>query len=422
MIDTVKRIDVTSKRTWALGAIGGLLLLVLISLSSIFEMLDSSEVMVIQYPNGKLQTFVEPGWYGQYFGSVTKYPLQSQFSFSSNADQGSPADESMPIRFNDGGHANISGVVRWEMPIDDAHLIALHRKFHSPQAIEQQLVRPAIENAIFTTGPLMSSTESAAEKRNDLQQYLQDQSRNGPYKTHVVTVKVIDPLSNTEKTVNAAEIVTDEKGVPVREGSSNVAQYGINLLPMTINKVKYEDTIEQQIKKRQESIQAVQQSTANALRAEQDAITTAKQGEANAAKTKWEQEAIKAQQVTKAQQEKEVAELNAQRELQVATLAAQQAAQYKQQQILIGQGDAEKQRLVMAANGALDAKLAAYVEVQKAYATALGEYKGAWVPTIVSGGNASAAGSGASQMIDLLSAKTAKDLALDFTINKSTSN
>ena len=265
----------TYKKMLSLIGIGIGTLVLLVSLGSIVETLDSTEYMIIQYPNGTLVAATEPGWYGQWFGKVQKYPMRKQFSFSSFSDQGSTKDESIPIRFNDGGHANVSGVVSWEMPSDKEHLIKIHRKFGNSVAIEQQLIRTAIESATFTTGPLMSSTESAAEKRNDLQQYLQDQAKNGPYKTHIVTIKVTDPLSGQEKTVNAAEIVLDDTGKPVRENASNVFEFGVNLLPITINRVKYDDAIEEQITKRQQSIQSVQQAQANALKAEQDAITAA---------------------------------------------------------------------------------------------------------------------------------------------------
>ncbi len=337
----------STNKIWSLSIIGGLTLIAIISLGKIFEELDSKEVMVIQYPSGTLTAFTDPGWHTQLFGSVQHYPRRSQFSFSSATDQGTGKDESIKIRFNDGGHAWLSGVVSWEMPLKSEDLIRIHRSFGSAAAIEQQLVRTAIESATFTTGPLMSSTQSAAEKRNDLQQFLQDQAKNGPYKTRSVSVKVLDPLSGVEKTVDAAEIVKDDKGVVVRENQSNVVEFAVNLLPMTISNVKYESAIELQISARQAAIQSVQQAQANALKAEQDAITVTKQGEATAATAKWAQETIKAKEVTKAQQEKEVAELAAQRELQVATLAAQQAVQYKAQQIAIGQGNSEKMRLEM---------------------------------------------------------------------------
>ena len=377
-------------------------------ISNSVEMLDSTEIMVIQYPNGTLLAAVEPGWYTQWFGSVTKYPLRSQFSFSSALDQGAARDESLKLRFNDGGHANLSGVVSWEMPVDHDHLIMIHRKFGNIKSVEQQIIRPTLESAAYTSGPLMSSTESAAEKRNMLLQYMQDQAKNGTYQTRTVTLKVPDPLTGVEKTVNAAEIVM-VGGIPVREQESAAKVFGINLLPMTINQIKYDNAIETQITQRQVSIQGVQIAQANALKAEQDAITAEKLGQAEAAKAKWAQEAIKAQKITEAQQF-----------LEVATLEAKQAEQYKNKQILEGQGNAEKKRLEMQANGALDQKLEAYVDIQKAYAQAIGNYKGAWVPQIVTGGAAGGtAGSGAQQMIDLLTIKAAKDLGIDMSIEGS---
>lgn len=381
------------------GAIGLIWLL-----SNCVEMLDSTDIMVIQYPNGKLVAAVEPGWYMQWFGSVTKYPLRSQFSFSAALDQGEARNESLKLRFNDGGHANVSGVVSWEMPVDHENLIRLHRKFGNIKSVEQQIIRPTLESAAYTSGPLMSSTESAAEKRNLLLQYMQDQAKNGTYQTRTVSLKVPDPLTGIEKTVNAAEIVL-QGGIPVREQDSAAKVFGINLLPMTINQIKYDDAIEAQITQRQVSIQAVQIAQANALKAEQDAITAEKLGQAEAAKAKWAQEAIKAQKITEAQQF-----------LEVATLEAKQAEQYKAKQILEGQGNAEKKRLEMEANGALDQKLEAYVAVQKAYADAIGQYQGAWVPQIVTGGAGGQAASGAQQLIDLLSVKTARDLGLDMSI------
>lgn len=402
----------STNKMWSLGISAALLIIVMASIGSIVETLDSTEEMVIQYPNGTLIPATEPGWYMQWFGSVQKYPLRSQFSFSSATDQGAATDESVIVRFNDGGHANISGVDSWEMPVDHEQLKNIHRKFGSPKAIEQQIIRPTIESAAYTSGPLMSSTESAAEKRNLLLQYMQDQAKNGPYQTRTVTLKVIDPLTQAEKTVNAAEIVIGKDGLPVRENESSATMFGIKLLPMTINRIKYDGEIEKQITSRQVAIQGVQIAQANALKAEQDAITAAKQGEANSATAKWAQEALKATAVTLAEQEAAVATLNAKRDLDVAMLATKEAEQYKQKQILEGTGDAEKKKLIMAANGSLDQKLAAWVDVQKAYATAIGTYTGSWVPQIVTGGN-SVAASGAQQLIDMLSVKTAKDLALD---------
>jgi hypothetical protein len=146
----------------------------------------------------------------------------------------------------------------------------------------------------------------------------------------------------------------------------------------------------------------VQTAIAKAREAEQNAITAAKEGEAAAAQAKWQQEVFKAKAVTEAEQKREVAKL----EMEAAEF-------YKKEQILRGEGDAERKRLVMQADGALEQKLAAYVDVMKAFAPEIGKQR--WVPEVVYGTGAAGAGSGSSatQLIDMLSVKTARDLALD---------
>ena len=146
----------------------------------------------------------------------------------------------------------------------------------------------------------------------------------------------------------------------------------------------------------------VQTSIASAKKAEQNAITVAKEGEANAARAKWGQEVIKAQKVTEAEQQKEVARLN------------KEAAGFKkQEQILLGQGEAERKKLVMNANGALDAKLEAYVQTQKIWAEALSKYGGNIVPSTVLGNSGYAGGNAFNQFMEMITAKTAKDFSLD---------
>ena len=89
---------------WQRLAIGAatvvVLILCLVGLSNVLVHLDAKEVMVIQYPSGTLRVCTQPGYYGQWFGTVTKYRKRSQFWFSSTPDQGRPADESIAVRFN----------------------------------------------------------------------------------------------------------------------------------------------------------------------------------------------------------------------------------------------------------------------------------------------------------------------------------
>jgi hypothetical protein len=129
---------------------------------------------------------------------------------------------------------------------------------------------------------------------------------------------------------------------------------------------------------------------------------------------KYKAEVEKETAVVDAQREKEVAETNAQRELEVAKLQKDAAEQTKQKDILLGQGESERRRLVLAADGALKQKLDAYQAVQAKWAEAFAARK---VPTTVFGGGAGAAGSDSDvqALMQLLTVKTARDLSLDTT-------
>ena len=146
----------------------------------------------------------------------------------------------------------------------------------------------------------------------------------------------------------------------------------------------------------------VQTSIADAKKAEQRAITVAKNGEADAAAAKWEQEVIKAKAVTEAQQK-----------LEVAKLERQAAEQNKMKNILEGQGEAERKRLAMQANGALEQKLETWLEAQRYWADALAKYQGNIVPSYVGGGSGTNGGNAAFNFMEIMGAKAAKDLSLD---------
>jgi inorganic triphosphatase YgiF len=74
------------------------------------------------------------------------------------------------------------------------------------------------------------------------------------------------------------------------------------------------------------------------------------------------------------------------RQEEVAQLDTQAAEQFKRAETLRGEGEAAPRRLVMDAAGALEKKLQAYIELSKLYASAIKDYKGNWVPSVVMGG------------------------------------
>ena len=379
---------------------------------------DADEICVKQNAmDGALQFWKESGPHLQLFGKVTCYKRSSQYSFSSSPTQGGKTDESIKVRFNDGGHGNLSGTLRWEMPVTDAQLLMLHTKFGSFSAIEQQLIRPVVERSVLMTGPLMSSKESSAERRSELIQRIDDQVVYGVYKTRMEERKVKDTLTGQERTVtfvHLAEDVSQPNGV-FRQEVSPLVQFGVKTYSFNVNGIKYDDTVEGQIQQQQALTMQVQTAIANARKAEQDALTTAKQGEAAATKAEWDQKVVKATEVGSAEKAKEVAKIQWETAILVAEGKVTQAELFKKESRLLGEGEAARRAAVLQADGALDQKIKAFVEVNRIWAEQLGKQK--WVPDIQMG----AGGGGENQamaLMQMIAVKTARDLQLDTGIHK----
>jgi hypothetical protein len=386
-----------------LGVVVGTILLItmVFIIPKLWEDVDAGEVVVIQDPfDGDLHVYKEPGFVWQAMGRATHYRKSNQFWFSAPKEEGDP-NLSMPVKWNDGGHASISGSVRYDLPMEDKAIIKIHSIFGSQEALEIQLIKTNIEKSIFMTGPLMTSKESYAEKRNDLIYYIEDQASRGVYKTRQTDVKEVDPLTNEEKMVTKVEIVEKTPGQPVRQEESPIAAYHVRLYNISINGIEYDKTVEKQIQTQQQAIMNVQTAMANAKRAQQEAITVEEQGKADAAKAKWEQEVIKAKMVTEAESKKKVAELD-----------VQTAELNKLKDIKEGEGIAAKKRLIMQADGALEQKLKTYESTQRMWAEAFSKFQGSIVPQIVTG-NGAGSGNGATQFMDMMGMKAARDLSLD---------
>lgn len=362
---------------------------------------------------GDLHVWSTPGMYNKWFGRTTAYKRSAQYSFSAAKDQGSTVDQSIKVRFNDGGHGNISGTLRWEMPVDEKKLLTLHSKFGTFPAIEQQLIRPVVERAVYMTGPLMSSKESSAERRSELLQRIDDQVVNGVYQTHNVDTKVKDTLSGQEHTITVVHLAEDPSqpnGV-ARQEKSPLSEFGVHTYSFNVNAINYDPEVEAQIKGQQALVMQVQTSIANARKSEQDAITAAKEGEADAAKAKWAQEVLKATDVGAAEKAKAVAEVTWAQNTLVAEKQVEVAKLFKQEQTLLGEGEAARRSAVLQADGALDQKLKAYVEVQKAWAVEIGRQR--WVPEVQFNGTGGDSGNQGLMLMQIIAAKAAKDLQLD---------
>jgi len=406
----------------------------------------ADEIVVIQTPTGYMEVWDTPGWKFAPLARTTTYKKSEQYHFmhGKNAKgQITEAKDCITTRFNDQGSATICGTLSFDLPSDHKTMLDLHKKFRSMEGIMTRLVKPAVVKSVYNSGPLMSSKESAGKKRSDLIRFIQDQSVRGIYKTSSRQEEVPDLLSPPVEVVEMHDVpklgedgepvLKDGKPVMVKkpkkltkpamkkvtivepqvgkdgqiqvQEASTVTEYGIKLYNITVERIIYEPKVKEQIDKQRDMTMKIQTKIAEAKEAQQAAVTAEQKGKAEAAKAKWEEEKKKASAVTAAEAQKAVAALD----LEKARLEADA-------RLTRAKAEAESKKLVMAADGALDKKLKAWVDVQKAYAAEMGKQR--WVPDVQMGGNSSNGADSAASLMQLWQVKAARDLGLDLSVKK----
>jgi hypothetical protein len=405
--------------------LGALFIGAVIVLFMAFGINNAGHRTVVQYPTGKLYVKFTPGIYPQWFGTAEIYNDVITFDFDkSSMDADSSISQSgISVRYQDGGTGAVYGKARFTLPGDETTMLHLHKAFRSNRGVSQKLIKSVTEEGMNLTAGLMSSEEAYAEKRSIFTQWSSQQISNGKFQTQLEKISTVDESTGKKVTKNVPVISYGENGLPVHL-DSDLADYGIDVNGFQITDWDFEPKTLQQIATKREATMAIITAIANAERAKQDAITSEEQGKANVMTAKYQKEVVKEQAVVDAQREKEVAVIAAEKNVEVARqqkLEAEQkklaAVEYKQEQILRGEGDGAYKRLVIEADGALAQKLQTYETVMGRFAAAIEKQK--WVPEVQMGGGAGAdGGSNAMTLIEMMSVKAAKDLALDMSVKK----
>jgi len=286
-----------------------------------------------------------------------------------------------------------------------------------------------LRNVLRSTANLMSARESYSEKRLDFTNWARDQIKKGVYQTKEET-KQVEDLVTGEKTWKLVKTIrTDGDGGPPLHESNPMDGTGIELKNFEIKSFVYEKKVQTQISAQQEARMAVETAKAEAEKAKQGELKAIAEGKMKVATAKYEKEQDKVRAVVEAQQQKEVFELNASRDKNVAVIAGEQrkevatldrdaAKLIKEKDILLGQGQAERKRLVLAADGALEQKLAAVVQMNRDAMEALSKRA---VPTnyFAGGGEGGSGGSYDDELLKtvrMMNIQMTKQLNLDTTI------
>ena len=107
--------EINTKKIWMI--VFTVIAIIFLSLTpKLVEYVDNSEVVIIQGVGGGIKVVKEAGPSWQGFGTATHYKKSNQLWFSKLQEEGDTSDQSIKVRFNDGGHGQISGSIRWYLP------------------------------------------------------------------------------------------------------------------------------------------------------------------------------------------------------------------------------------------------------------------------------------------------------------------
>lgn len=303
--------NLNPKKLFAAG-LGLLAAILFLSMSrQIVETNNSGYYQVKQAAfSGTMSVRNTPGTYWQGFGTITTYKVSDEYYFSKHANDGGQGDLAAPIkvRFNDGGTALISGMIKFRLSTLDADQVLLHNDWKSFDGVKDGLVRQTVTEAVQQTANLMKAEESYSTRRSEFAALAEEQVINGIYETQANVQKHADADGNEfiETSVNLKLV----NGKPVIRKASPLPRYHIDVLQFVIKDIDFDDTIENLINKKKDAEQQKVVARANAERAKQDAITAREQGEAKIAEAKAAEEVKKIQAVVQAQQAFEVSVLS----------------------------------------------------------------------------------------------------------------
>lgn len=372
------------------------------------------------FPSGELSIVSEPGYFAQMYGTLTVYKNAGTYAFSDNLEQSggdtgtsSIVGDSIPVRFSDGGTARIAGSARFDLPADSPNQLKIHNKFRSYDSLVNGLLKPAIRESVVLSAALMTAEESYSGGKAELSQLALDQLQNGVYLTESEEVETTDPITGQTKTVRRVQVRKGDNGEPLRKPNT-LDQYGVEVTQLFFpDDFAYEKKILEQIGNVRDAQMKATAAFAEAEAAAQEEKTAQAKGRAAVAEAKASAEVEKQKAVTEAEKAKAVAVLAAESRRAVAEQDKLAAEAKRQEQILLGQGEAERKRLVMSADGALQQKLDAWVSAQQAWATA---FQNRNVPNTVLGTSGAGSDGDVNAFMQLMTVKAAKDLGLDMTV------
>ena len=391
------------------------------------------------------------GYATKWFGRATPWKkalsVQSVLTEALEIDDSSDNDslgatiEAFPIVFLGNVDAKVESSARFRLPSGEQFL-KIAQEYRNPENFIKTALVPAIKETLQATASLMSADDFYAGARSEFAAEFENQLNDGLYlikrkeirgpRGHLPSQTAILQAGTEQGNFgdnNASQFITekvvDDKGLPVRK-QQQFRKYGVEVVEARITNVDPNPQYKQRMVKVQQALAELAVARQNRLKEEEEKLLVTARGEKEVEARRQETLRDQIEQTTQAETEKQLAVINAEREKQRAEIEKQTAELLRDKASITAQAtkitaDAEAyaRKAVIEADGALQPKLDALVQINKVWAEAASQ---APVPGVMMGGS----GNGASasrqdeigQLMGILATKAARDLSLDMKVKE----
>jgi len=345
---------------------------------------------------------------------------------------------------SDNWNGVVTQITRFAIPQDPEQFQAMHRAFRSKQKLIQTTLKPAITQSLDSISNMFSMEDYyAGGQRDDYKnEFLDAVTKGRAQVVQQITYVPVDASGGqaannldssadtsitgirTTRKVQMVKVI-GEDGLPVRQVHDYV-KWGITVASVILENLDPDDVFEDKIAERKAA--ASRRMVAQTKRGEQEeqrllAIAT---GDTDIAIKQAQTLVDQIEQTTKAETAKKLALIKANRVKEEAFIAKETSAIKLEQAVIdaeavvvTAEAEAFAKEALLEADGALALKLAAFVEVNEAWAMAASKIN---VPTTLMGGNGNAGGGNGVAMstvqdfMQIMTVRAAQDLQLDLSI------
>ncbi len=238
---------------WSISALLGVLFIFL-GVANPFSINDAGERTVVQPITGALWTQFDPGLYfSGFFSTKTIWPNNFTIQVSKEANKSPDADlwiVSNPKdgTFSEGDNAELEHTVKWDLPNSEAMMLDLHITYNNfENLMSTTLLSYQKKIASFST-QRMSSEAHYSGGKSQLDQYFQDQLRNGQVLLETNTkTRILD--DGSQETYIDVKPKLDKNGELLRV-QSDIQTFGILSTYTSMDNVHYVQEIDVKLRQK----------------------------------------------------------------------------------------------------------------------------------------------------------------------------